>query len=241
MLKPSAVARALGAAALILVVLSVAAELFKFLTGHDEVMGLLSLVDLDQERNIPTLFSVLLLAFASLCAAVIAALAKAAKARDVSRWAVLAVGFLYLAFDEGLSLHERLSVPVKRLLGSRSFGFSHSFWAIPGLIVVCLLGLFFLKFLLRLPAKSRLRFVIAGVLFLGGAVGFELISGDYWEARGKEDLGYGLIATVEESLEMAGVIVFIYGLLTYMAETYGEIRFQFGKPGEKAGSKAVGS
>jgi hypothetical protein len=57
-------------------------------------------------------------------------------------------------------------------------------------------------------------------------VGFELIGGDYWDTHGgKVTLGYILIATVEEALEMAGVILFIYGLLTYLADKYSEVRF----------------
>ncbi len=219
-------ARALGGVAVFLVLLSVGAELFKILTGHDEVLGLRSLVLLDRERNIPTLFSALLMVFAALVAGVIAVLAKKNKAGEVWKWAVLSAGFLYLAFDEDLSLHERLSIPVEKMLGSGALGFSHSYWAIPGLAVALLLGLFFLRFLLRLPAKTRWTFVIAGILFLGGAVGFELIGGDYWDTHGgKETLGYILIATVEEALEMAGVILFIYGLLTYLADKYSEVRF----------------
>ena len=38
-----------------------------------------------------------------------------------------------------------------------------------------------------------------------------------------------MIATLEESLEMAGVIVFIWALLTYMSEKYKEVRFQIGE------------
>ncbi|MET0620794.1 MAG: hypothetical protein ABW056_10975 [Thermoanaerobaculia bacterium] len=236
-LKPSAVARVLGAAALVLALLSTAAYLFRFLTGHDEVMGLLSLVYLDKERNFPTIFSVLILAMVSLIAAVIATLARKHRAPDVTRWAVLSVGFLYLAFDEALSLHERLSVPVKAILGSRT-GLHHTFWAVPILIVVILLGLYFLPFLRRLPAKTRWTLLAAGGIYVGGAIGVEFLSGTFWS--GKEDLTYVIIVTLEESCEMAGVILCIYGLLRYLADTYGEVRFLLGERREER-SRAVGT
>ena len=43
-------------------------------------------------------------------------------------------------------------------------------------------------------------------------------------SSGKEDLTSGMIATLEESCEMAGVILCIYALLRYRADTYGEVR-----------------
>ena len=36
-----------------------------------------------------------------------------------------------------------------------------------------------------------------------------------------------MLTTVEESLEMAGVIIFIWGLLVYFADKHEEVRFRF--------------
>jgi hypothetical protein len=66
----------------------------------------------------------------------------------------------------------------------------------------------------------------AATLFLGGALGVELVGSRYAEFHGGENLTYNIIATVEESLEMAGVIVFIYALLKYIADNYEEVRFR---------------
>ena len=48
-------------------------------------------------------------------------------------------------------------------------------------------------------------------------------------SSGKEDLPDGMIATIEESCEMAGVILCIYARLRYLADTYGEVRFPLGR------------
>lgn len=226
-LNPLAVARALGVVAFLLVLASIGGQLFKYLTGHDYVYGLVPLFDVDAEKNIPTFFSVLLLSFAALLLLVISVLEKKQKARDVSRWAILSSGFLLMGVDEGWSFHERLSMPVRGFLGDGNAGIFYDAWVIPGIAIVLALALFFLRFLLRLPVKTRSTFLVAATLFIGGAVGFELIGGRYTELHGQENLTYVMMATVEESLEMAGIIVFIYALLEYIAGQYKEVRFRF--------------
>ena len=226
-LKPAAVARALAAVALVLVLLSVAFQLVKFVGGHDEAMGLVALTNLDNERNIPTLYSSLILALASVCCGVAAAMVRKNQMADVSRWVVLAAGFLYLAFDESLSLHERLSAPLQRLIGTRMFGFHHDYWTLAAIAGLVVLGLFYLGFLRRLPGRTRWLFLLAGAVYIGGAVVVEYFSGEYADVYG-EKLGYNMVATLEESMEMGGVILFIYAVLDYLARTFGEVRFQLG-------------
>ena len=55
----------------------------------------------------------------------------------------------------------------------------------------------------------------------------ELIGGNYAEIYGRDNLIYIALTTIEESLEMLGVIVFIWALLEYIAATYREIEVQF--------------
>jgi hypothetical protein len=226
-LDPSAVARALGAVAVLLVLASIAGQLTKYLTGHDQVYGLVRLFYVDEEQNIPTLFSVFLLSFAALLLTVITVFKKRDRAPDVSGWAVLSAGFMCMAVDESWSFHERLVTPVRKLLGDDALGIFYFAWVVPGIVVVLGLALFFLGFLRRLPPRTAFLFVVSGALFVGGAVGFELIGGYYAKANGAENLTYSMIATVEESLEMSGVIVFIYALLKYIADNCREVRFGF--------------
>lgn len=90
---------------------------------------------------------------------------------------------------------------------------------------ILILALFFLGFLLRLPSCTRRFFLGAGAIYLGGAIGVEMIGGYYAEVYGFDSLEYQLIAHAEESLEMAGIIVFIYALLRYLADHYPTIQF----------------
>lgn len=63
----------------------------------------------------------------------------------------------------------------------------------------------------------RALFVLAGGMCVGGALGMELIGGKVWGDYGRDSGVYALVNTVEEVLEMAGAIIFLYALLTYLA------------------------
>jgi hypothetical protein len=225
--RPASVAWVLGSIALVLVLASVTGQLILYLTAHDHVLGLPPLFDVDRENSLPAAYSVFLLLFAAQLLAFIALLER--RRRGLRwYWAMLAAGFLYMAFDEMVALHERLTRPVRELIGGDEFGIFYFAWVVPALLLVPVLGLIFLRFLLRLPPRTRRFMALAGSIFVGGALGIELIGGLYAETHGMKNLGYKLLTTVEESLEMAGVIVFIWTLLDYLSATHREPRLRFG-------------
>ncbi len=233
-LNPAAIARALGAVAVLLVLASVAMQVTVFLTGHDCLCGLVRFFNVDAEMSLPTCFSTLLLLSAALLLAAIAVLERRRKAAYVSHWVALSFGFLFMAVDEAVALHEMLTRPAARLLGDGASGVFRLAWVVPGIALVVVLAVVFLKFLLHLPVKTRLRFLMAAILYVGGAIGLELIGGccapspDY-------RVPYMIVATVEESLEMAGAIVFIWALLEHIADNHGEVRVRLdGARGEVA-------
>jgi hypothetical protein len=226
-LNPSAIARILGVVAFLLVLASVGSQFSKFVLGHSHLKGLVPLFYLDHERNLPTYFSVLLMLFAALLLAIIAVLNGKQRIPHVSKWAILSFGFLFMAYDEAFRVHEMLNLPVRKLLGDGNLGVLYFAWTIPGIALVLVFGLFFMRFLLHLPARVRFRFLMSATLYLGGAIGVELIGGCYVELYGRQNLTYSMITTVEESLEIAGLIFFIWALLKYWADNYKEVRFRF--------------
>lgn len=225
-LNPSSIARILGAVAFFLVLASVAGQLTVYLTGHEQVYGLVRLFNVDTELNLPAFFSTFILVFAALLLAVITVLEKKRMTAHISHWAVLTFGFLLMAVDEAVSLHEMLVEPTRKLLGDDNLGAFYFAWVIPGIVIVLVLALYFLKFLLHLPAKTRFTFLLAAIIYLGGAISFELIGGRYAELHGSHNLTYNMFATIEESLEMAGVIIFIRALLIYIASNFKEVHFR---------------
>lgn len=211
-----------------LVLLSLTSQFLRYGFGYDYVYGLLPLTEqlfhVDLEQNIATLFSVTLLLCSGFLLLLIALLKQQQQDRDASKWILLAGGFFYLATDEGWSLHERLIGPVRGLLGHGNLGIFYFAWIIPAIAGVAVLGLLFLGFLSRLPSSTRWSFIFAGSFYLGGAIGFEMLGGQRAETHGFKNLTYQLFAHLEESLEMAGIILFIHSLLRYLGEEYSEIR-----------------
>lgn len=214
--RRTAITAALATMTALLVVSHVGWQLFKYWTGHDYVRGLIKLFHLDEERNIPTLFSTLLLLAAAALLAWTRHQEKLQGSRDAAKWTVLALGFTYIAIDEFGHIHENLILPGRELLGDGAPNIFHYAWVIPATAIVLGLAAYFLGFLLRLPAATRLGFIVAGVLFVGGAIGFEMLEGRHDTLYGERNLTYMAYVTIEETLEMAGVIVFIHALLHYI-------------------------
>lgn len=228
-LNSHSVARAFGIAAFFLVIASVAGQLFRIFSGHGNLHGLIPLFDVNKENNFPTFFSMFLLLSASALLTIIAILEKKRSPSYVSHWATLALGFLYLSLDETLALHEALALPIRGFFGPQQAGIFYFAWVIPGMLVVIFLALYFFKFLLHLSTSTRRTFMLSGAIYLAGAIGMELIGGHYAELHGELDLTYLVYVTIEESLEMTGVIIFIWGLLEYIAYNYPRIQFQVDK------------
>lgn len=227
MLDAAVVARILGVLAVLLVLASIGGQFSKHVIGHGSLKGLVPLFYVNEERNIPTYFSVLLLLGAALLLGFITALNARRGEPHGSKWAVLAFGFVFLAYDEGFKVHEKLHPPMRELLGDSDLGIFYFSWVIPGIVIVLLLALYFLSFLRHLPATTRFQFLAAGALYVGGAIGVELLAGRHAELHGQQSFAYSMIVTVEESLEKAGLIVFIWALLKYCADRYGDVRFRF--------------
>lgn len=226
-LNPYKTIRFLTVVAVLLTLASVMGQLSTYLFGHNHLRGFVPLFQLNRENNIPTFFSVLLMTFSTILLLVITLLNSKQNAPHVSKWAFLSFGFLYMTYDEAFEGHELLIRPGRALLGGDNFGIFYFTWIVFAIPLVIILLLFFIKFLKDLPVKTRHNFLISAILFLGGCIGIEMIGGWYDELYGRLNLTYNLIANVEESLEMAGLIVFIWGLMKYIADNFKEVKFRF--------------
>jgi hypothetical protein len=228
-LDPAAATRVLGGIALLLIGAHIAGQLVCAYTGHYPTSGgIIRLFNLDLEANIPASYSMILLLVASAILGLITTLEKMRRAPGVAYWLLLAAGFLAMALDEACSLHEKLNKPFNVLLGSNARGIFYFSWVLPAAALVAGLALLFVGFLRRLPAPTGRAFSVAGIIYVGSAVGVEALAGRYAELNGYNNLTYAFIVVLEEGLEMTGVILFLRSLLDYLRAHHGEVSLRFG-------------
>jgi len=188
------------------------------------------LFDPNGEANIIAWYSASALLLCSFLLGIIALAKKADRDSYTLHWGILSLIFLYLSADEAAMLHEIADKPLRELLNLG--GFFYYSWIIPAGIAVLIFGLAYVKFLLHLPSKTRWLFLLAGGIFVGGAIGLESISGlldhSYSQGRMASDEIVIIFETIEEFMEMVGIALFIYALLDYMSSHLQQVSFHIG-------------
>jgi hypothetical protein len=225
------VTRVLIGAVLFLTFAGLASKGLRWMWGDEGLLAFLSLFYVGKEAAIPTWYSSFTLLLSSGLLAMIA-VAKRQQGESYARhWLGLSIIFFFLSMDEVVQVHETLGGAevqtfLSDSLGLDAGGLAHSLWVIPGAALVLVFVLAYVRFLVGLPRQTRRLFVLGGTLFVLGALGFEAISGllvsDYggienWSNKGAvPKILFAALTSIEELLEMLGVVVFIYALLSYM-------------------------
>jgi hypothetical protein len=216
-LRGSTLVRTLGAIIGFLLLAGLGVQVLKYEFGHPHVHGLVDLFSLDVEGGAGAYFSSLQLFLAGVLLILIAFIQQDEGGRTARYWTVLAVSFFLLSTDEAVSLHELTARPIQDLLGTeKKLGFLYFGWVIPATAAVIVFGLYFIPFLRQLPTATRRGFVLGAVIFVGGAVGVESLTGRIFEGSGFDSLPYHVFVLVEEGMEMVGILVFIRTLLRHL-------------------------
>lgn len=204
----------------LLLLLNFATIFVRFYFGYDVALGLVPLFNFGTEQNIPTLYSSIALLTSSLLLLVIA-LSHKRGGDSYFYWLGMAFIFLFLAVDETASLHERLIRPIRESFNTS--GLLYFAWVIPYGAAVLIFVMTYSRFLMRLPRSTCVLFLVSGTTFIAGAIGFELLGGRHYELQGNDNATYVLFQTAEESLEMLGIVIFIYSLLDYIVTRFGSV------------------
>ncbi|MCB9452937.1 MAG: hypothetical protein H6672_15965 [Anaerolineaceae bacterium] len=223
-LSPRRMAFILGGISLGLCLISIAGKALEWELGSHSTYFIYQAVqtfNVNQEANIPTWYSALLLLACAALFGVVAQSRRQYGERDSRHWWGLALIFMYLSLDEVAAIHEELSIPLQESL--HLTGFLYFGWILVGAAVVLVVGLIYGRFILRLPRQTRRLFILAGVLYVGGALVIEAISANQWYLNDGTSLLFSATGTVEELCEMLGVVVLIYALLTYIQTQLGNI------------------
>ena len=236
------IVRAIIITVLFITLASLAARFALYMWGEEKFLQPLRILDVGEERSIPTWFNSILLLLCSILLAVVTVAKKQRDDRYSLHWGVLSIILLLLSLDEVASIHEAIGAQLERLLhnitGFNASGAISFFWVVPGAVFVFVVLLAYVHFLAHLPQTTRRWFLFAGALFVLGALGVEMLTAQVvsssgsiadWVASssgGIVDRGSasavptilkGLQTSVEEMFEMLGLTAFVYALLAYIS------------------------
>lgn len=181
---------------------------------------LLQEFDVDAEGNVPTWYSVLLLAAAGGLALLTGVLRRRQAQPRWGWWTASGIVLLLLSLDESASIHEQAFEPMQQLFGVTSGPFKFA-WVIAGLAAVIVVLIVFARFYLSLPNDTKVGLGIGAVVYLGGALGMEMLAGavqPYLVPVGSStSFAMNMLSGVEELVEMTGVVLVIRAILVHLA------------------------
>ena len=209
-LSPLRVLRTLMQIIGVLCAMSLTVQAMAFNFGHRRLFGFADEFNMNREGNIPSWYSSITLLAAAGLLWLIARTHRMGHLPFVRQLRALAMIFVLLSLDEACSIHEMM------LLATGGRSVFHYAWVMAATPMVALLGFAYLRLLLWLPARSRMLFIVSGALYVGGALGMEMLDGWWASLHGDNNLVYALLTTLEEALEMSGVALFIYANLDYL-------------------------
>lgn len=167
--------------------------------------------DVGREINVPAWFSAGLWIIAGTLAGYFAR--RAGKHR--MSWLLFSAVCILFSLDETLELHERLDVIGNEI--SKYLPFELGFtWVIPGVVIAALIVGLLLRLVLSLPRIPRFWLIAAGMIFVGGAMGVETLSGLFIRGDGLP-WQFFLLTLIEETMEMTGVALCIAALAHLIA------------------------
>lgn len=176
--------------------------------------------DLDSEVGFGTWFAVVQLALAATIAALIA-LRERSHGGRWRGWAFIAVVLTAMSIDEQIVAHERLG-RVGAALGLTINGVNP--WFLPAAIVLVVVGLMLLPVAVGLPRRTRRGLLVASLVYVVGALGFELLSWSYVLLIVQDPAAalspvVGVLQLFEEGLELLGVALAIATMLDHARST----------------------
>jgi len=178
-----------------------------------------TLVHVDMERNFPTWVSSILLFLVGLHFLLIAYCGRVIRKRYFAHWLILAFIFFGLSADEFIQFHEQIIKPIRNLFDTG--GYLYYPWIVPAAILTVVVGLMYIGFIHDLQWETRRLFILAGLVYVVGALGVEAIGGNYFDTvirlrDYKPDLIYLFLTHTEEFMELAGTVLFLHFGMRYL-------------------------
>jgi len=218
-LSSSRIIKFLSLVALLLIAIHIVILVIYFWIDNPKEFDFIPMFDLDMESNIPSLFSSLLFAISSFLFYLLSQIQK----EKYKYWLGLSLLFLFLSFDESAKIHEKLGDYTENFISAT--GYFYYPWFISYSLFVFILALFYFKFFFNMPKKVFFSFMLSATIFLIGAIGFDILGAKEASEFGENTLTYCIYYSIEESLEMFGLIYLISILLGLLKKPLVKISF----------------
>jgi len=168
--------------------------------------------DLDDESSVPTWFSQALFLVLSVVA-FFAAYLQTEKSKKFT-WSVIGLIGLIFSIDEVASLHEYVLqlIHVQFFQDSTATAYDNA-WLFVAPFLIVIFGWLVWVMSRSLPKRTVMLFALSGVLILTGAVFIDLLA--VVEER-ETFLNQGVIVSLEELLEILGVIIAVYATVDFL-------------------------
>lgn len=184
---------------------------------------------LEGEGNIPAFFSASLLLFTSVLFLIIGWAKKNSTTPVYANyWLGLGVVFLFLSLDEAAQIHEKLDTDL--IWGAYE---STGLLAWPWVIIYGGLALLFaasyFKFWMQLPWGFKPHYMAAAVIYVGSALGFEMLEALEYTTHGGYTFTYVVLTSVEEMFEMGAIVYVIYTNMRFLSIAFRQTMFYFSR------------
>lgn len=174
------------------------------------------LFHLEMEFNIPALFSAAQLFLVGYGFLLVRKSLKQRDSEPPRLYLALGIIFIYLALDEGLFLHESITMLSRRVDWIPKTESGHGAWVLPYILIGLVFFLVNLKSLIRLLQQYTREFSTMAVgffLYVLGALGLEINKGLFQALDLLPEHQRMLQVSIEEFLEMFGITIVLYGVL----------------------------
>lgn len=190
----------------------------KFGLNLENGLGFVPLFDINGEYNIPAFYSACAIWLSAALLFFIHRQEKKAGTPKAYYWRHFAYLFIFLGIDELASIHEIFGRFAPMIWERFPALHISRKWIIPFSPVVLAMAVYFFRFYLLLSKENRVRFTEAGLVFLAGAVGIEILGEWYANAHDMPQIFRGFSAIAEEGCEMLGIVLFIRALLMHIQQ-----------------------
>lgn len=162
--------------------------------------------DLDNEFNVPTVYSGILWGIAAFLSFTV--FTKSKTAVEKAGWALLGALFFYISFDEQMVLHESMAAPIRSAFSISNDSILYHAWVIPAILITALLAGIYI-FIKSIPkASATQKRVYKYVVVLGaGIVTLEALGTLFYVSPVVYKLGPVMIEELFE-VSMASFIIY---------------------------------